>query len=224
MLEDAGFAFLLGLGVFFSPCSVVLLPAYVGYYAGLDGKMGWRAGLRFGLAAAAGAVGLFAIAGALIQVLRSQADLSGRTLSLTLSYAAVAVGLLFVVLGILVALGRGPKWTPKIRAPQGRSVSTFAAFGALFAVASLGCSLPLAFALLASLGAAGPASAIAQVAAFALGFAGLLVVAAIALAAAQQRAQALLRRLVRPIQIGSGLLLAAAGLYLVYYYLVAAPA
>jgi cytochrome c biogenesis protein CcdA len=156
MLGDLAFAFLLGLGTFFSPCAVALVPSYLAYYAGRPagsvgpGRAAWD-GLRVGAAASGGVLATFAVLALALYVVRSRLDVPSASLLGGFAVLGLLIGLVFVVLGVLMASGRSPGITVRLRAPRARTPAAMAGWGALFAAGSMGCSLPLALALLARL-------------------------------------------------------------------------
>lgn len=227
------FAFSLGVGTFFSPCAIALVPAYVGYYTGSTpepeqassaGRASALEGARFGGAAAAGVLGIFALGSAAIYLLRSRLGVvdSGELLS-TFTGAGVVVGVLLVVLGVLVLASRAPTVSVPLRAPERRTLASMAVFGVLFAVASMGCTLPLFFGLIgAAVGQPVP-TAVAMVLAFGAAIAGLLLVVSVGLALAEDRIKPRLRAGARYVKPASGAILVLAGLYTVNFYLEIVP-
>lgn len=221
-IGDLAFAFLLGVGTFFSPCAVALVPSYLAYYAGHSGepRSAWQAardGLRVGAAAAAGVTLTFAVLAALLYAIRAQIDVASETLLGASAGLGLVVGVLFLGMGILMALGRAPGLTLRTQAPRARTLLAMAAWGILFAAGSMGCSLPLTLALLARV-LAEPALAPLLVAAYALGLAGLLLVLSPLLGVLEHRAAGRLARSARVVQVVMGLALVAAGAYVIVYY------
>jgi cytochrome c-type biogenesis protein len=222
MLGDLAFAFFLGLGTFFSPCAVALVPSYLAYYAGRPagavgaGRAAWD-GLRVGAAAASGVLATFAALAVALYAVRSRFDVPSTSLVGGFAVLGLLIGLAFLVLGLLMAFGRSPGLTLRLRAPKARTPAAMAAWGALFAAGSMGCSLPLALALLARL-LADPALAPLLLLAYAAGLGGLLLVLSPLLGLLEDRASGLLARSARTIQTVSGVALAVAGLYVGVYY------
>jgi cytochrome c-type biogenesis protein len=228
------FAFSLGVATFFSPCSVALVPAYVAYYTGSGADRppeGERSGLaaaidgvRFGAAAAVGVLGLFAVGSLAIYLLRSRLGVvDSADLLATFEGAGVVVGLGLVALGGLVLASRAPRLTLPVRAPEGRSPASMAAFGVVFALASMGCTLPLFFGLIGTAIGQPPLAAVAMVAAFGAAIAGLLLAVSVGLSVAEDAVRDRLRSATRYAKPVSGLLLVAAGLYTVNFYLGIVP-
>lgn len=228
-LALVSFALTAGALAFFSPCAVALLPAYAAFFAGTDDgarstARSTLAGLRFGSAAAAGAAGLFVLGAGGVYVLRTQLGLvGGAQLQGAFSGVGAAVGVGLIALGALMLADRGPRVSLPLRAPERRTVSAMAVFGAAFALASMGCTLPL---FLGVLGAAlqQPALGSALVlGGYGVGLAGLLLVASVALAVAEAWARERVRAVQRYVRPVSGAVLVLAGLYVVNYYLEVVP-
>lgn len=155
------FAFGAGLTTFGAPCVFPLLPGYVGYYAEQHGSR--TRPLRQGLAAAAGVLAVFGALTAAVYVLDS------RVLASLAGLEPLAGGVL-VVLGAVTLAGYAP--SIRVALPQRRDTSLgVVAFGAVYAVAAAGCTVPILLAVVAQALAMAPLSGAAVVAAYALGVA-----------------------------------------------------
>lgn len=127
------------IATFFSPCAYALLPGYVGYTVHRSGGSGLERSVLRGLAAGVGVLlalgtitGLFFVAGA--------------TLLDGIRFAEPAVGILIAAFGVVLVAGKGPSL--RIALPERpSSVLGFGLFGAGYAVAAVGCSLPVFVAL-----------------------------------------------------------------------------
>ncbi len=135
-------AFTAGMVALVNPCGFALLPAYLGYFLGMnDGKTDSRlqALNRSQLVAGALSLGFLAVFGALGIVftgLRSQ-------LTPILPWFSMAVGILLVVLGIAMLRGFKPMISiPKMeKGTGGGSMLNMFLFGVSYAVASLSCTI-----------------------------------------------------------------------------------
>jgi cytochrome c-type biogenesis protein len=233
-LAMLAFAFSLGVGTFFSPCAVALVPAYVAYFTATgDPEAEQRSdraaaslldGLRFGSAAAAGVLGIFALGSLLIYLLRRRLGAvdSAQLLS-TFTAAGVAVGIGLVVLGLLMLTSRAPKLALPVQAPKQRTLAGMAAFGVVFAVASMGCTLPLFFGLIGAALAQPVLTSVGMLLAFGGAIAGLLLAVSVGLALAEDKVKPLLGQAARHVGTVGGLLLVAAGLYTINFYLDIVP-
>jgi cytochrome c-type biogenesis protein len=142
-------AFTAGLVATVNPCGFAMLPAYLGYFIGLDdGEIDRRTALRralvIGGVVSAGFLVVFGITGAVI--------VAGlRSIATYLPWVALIVGLGLFVLG--VALLRGHYLN--LRLPQMKGVRREHKYGAIFmfgvsyAIASLSCTLPIFLSLVA---------------------------------------------------------------------------
>lgn len=240
MAVDLGLvAFALGVGAstFFSPCAVALLPAYVAFFTGTGtarggtrdeaptGRAAAWGGLRFGAAAALGAGILFAAGAAGVYLVRTRLGLlDSQGLLGAVAGLGLAVGLVLVALGVAMLLDRGPTVRLPLRAPRRRTVPAMVAFGGLFALGSIGCTLPVFLGVLGAALSQGPVGGTAVLAAYGLGLSGLLLVGSLALAVAEDRVTRALRRARRYARPASGALLVLAGLYVLVYYGTRLPA
>jgi len=139
------FAFGAGMVATINPCGFLMLPSFAAFYLAGEGtapvssgRRVWRA-LQLGLLVSLAFVVTFAAVGAVL-------TLFGRQLMAWTYWAGLAVGLLMLVLGT-VQLVSGRSWfadlTSGVRVRRRRSVGGVLAFGLAYAVASLGCTLPI---------------------------------------------------------------------------------
>ncbi len=213
-----GFAFSAGVATFFAPCAYPLLPGYVAFYLG-DARSASPGG-RLRRAAAVGglaSLGFFAVYAALAGVAAAVGTRALRDIAVL----ELAVGGLLVVLGVGMAAGRVTPSALHVRLPnRERSRTGFLAFGVVYAVAAAGCTAPLFVGIAGVALSSGPAGAVAVFAAYAAGMAALMLLVTGLTAAGHDR---LLRRLSgRSDLVGraAGVLLVAAGLAQIAFYLV----
>ncbi|OTF01746.1 cytochrome c biogenesis CcdA family protein [Halorubrum sp. SD683] len=143
LATNVPFALTAGVATFFSPCAYPLLPGYVGFYVNsVDAENASIAGAGTrGIAAAVGVLLTFTLLGGATAWIGHE-TLSGITVFETL------VGVLLVVFGLAVALGRAPSLTLPL--PQRRTgVLGFGLFGAGYALAGAGCVAPVFLAVVA---------------------------------------------------------------------------
>jgi len=165
--------FALGAGVatFFAPCAYPLLPGYVGYYVqsvDADGAATTRGALARGVAAAVGALAVFA---ALIGVVYA----FGRVAVAHVELVDPLVGVVLLGLGVATVLHRAPTFHVALPARR-RSVLGFGVFGGAYAVAAAGCVLPVLGAVVLQALRFSPAGAVGVVATYAVGVCVLLLV------------------------------------------------
>jgi cytochrome c-type biogenesis protein len=213
-------AFASGAMATLNPCGFPLLPAFLSFYVGAEqgppvvtaGRVGQ--GLRVGLLATVGFLGLFAAIGLPIAF-------GATAVSRTIPWTGICLGLVLVGIGLLTLAG------VHVRLPAPRQISvrhdrqslTIMAFGAGYGLASLGCTLPIFLTLVgASLGAGPNAGSLLAFAAYGAGMALMLMALSVAAALARGGLVRRLRRLLPFLPRLSGGFLLLAGGYLSYYW------
>jgi cytochrome c biogenesis protein CcdA len=214
-------AFTAGMVATVNPCGFAMLPAYLSFFLGVDAKAtdgeDARAGIGRALAVAAavsaGFVLVFGIAGLIISNL-------SRSLYDWAPWVTVGIGIALVSLGIALLFGfelnvRLPKLE---RGGRSRGLGSMFVFGVSYAVASLGCTLPIFLsAVSGTFRTANLASGLAVFAAYALGMALVLMALTIALALARHSLVRWLRSALPYVNRIAGALLVIAGAYVTYY-------
>lgn len=225
------FAFGLGVGSFFSPCSVALVPAYVAYFVGVPAgaepqgfRQGMAGGARFGLGASLGAFAIFGGAGALIYWIRTATDVSSPQLTMALAVVAILIALAVIAMGVLLLLGRDLSLTFAVKAPTSKTFASMVGFGAAYSLASLGCSGPLFLAAMAQVFSQGAIGGLLVLVFYGAGLSAFLLLSALVLAVAQERGRNWIRGAMRYVKPVSAVVMILAGLYVVYYYVALAPA
>jgi len=213
-------ALIAGALVALNPCSVPLLPAFLSYYLGVEreglprARTGLLQGMLVGALLTVGVVGVFTLIGLPLVYGASRITDAVPWLGLGAGGAAMLAG-------VVALAGRGsiaPPLPAGLSRHQGRWLRPLL-FGVAYGVASLGCSLPVFLAFLASsLSVRGSDNALAVLAAYLTGIAitilALLVVATLLREGLARRLGPLAGRLHRV----SGLLLLLAGGYLSYFW------
>lgn len=211
-------AFASGMLAVVNPCGFAMLPAYVGYFLGLEGSGGdTRASLSrslgVGLAVSAGFIAVFSVIGLVVHNLNTQVYEWSAVLTMV-----IGAGLVF--LGVAMLRGYQPVVNlPKLsrggRTRDGRSMFVF---GVSYAIASLSCALPLFIATVA--GTFRRESALASLgsfAAYSLGMTLVLLALTVSLGMARLGLVTRLRQVLPHVTRASGLLLVVAGAYLAHY-------
>jgi cytochrome c-type biogenesis protein len=212
-------AFAAGLLVAINPCGFVLLPTYLMFFLGMENLRpgSERASVRRALAVSAavtvGFMVVFVVVGAITKW--GSAWLLGKS-----EWASLAVGLALVVLGIAMLAGyRLPVVTPRIDVDAtSRSARSMFLFGIAYAVASLGCALPIFVTVLGAFRTDGWATGVAAVGMYVLAM-GLLVAAlTVSLALANTAVLGVLRRGMVWFEHLAGAFILLTGLYLSWYW------
>jgi cytochrome c-type biogenesis protein len=221
-----GYAFAVGLAAAVNPCGFALLPGYLGLYLGAtEPRRGNRGALGQALAISATMTASFVTLFGLVGfVLASVA----AGLEAVLPWANLVIGVLLVVAGGRLLAGRplGAAAVEHLGARMGvvgrhPGVVGYAAYGAAFALTSLGCTLPLFLSVVGTaLVAGGLGPGLLQFVLYGLGM-GVVVTGVTLLVALFGRAVVTrARRAGRWLEAAGALLLLVSGAYVVYYWLV----
>jgi cytochrome c biogenesis protein CcdA len=214
-LSLAGFAVSAGLLTVLSPCSVGLLPAYLGLLLE-DGAASSRL-RRSARAVVGGALAAAAIV-AVYVALALVAWATGGALRAALPWLGPLLGLALAALGALALAGRD--WGAVARRLGLGKVDGrrgFAAFGAAYALAGFACTGPVFLPLLVAGFAAGTGTGFAVLGLYVACVAGAILAAALLVAAGED---ALLRRWTVPslwLHKLSAVVLIAGGLFIAWY-------
>jgi cytochrome c-type biogenesis protein len=215
--SDFVFAFWVGVLTFYSPCSVGLIPAYVGHFlTGSEEAIGpGRAlarGLRLGAVASLGFLLFFSLLAAISPAI-PLADLGPA-----LPWIGVAVGLLMIAFGILLAFGRSIS-VPVPRFAQTASLKSVFLFGIAYAAASIACTFAVFLSVIARPISRGDASGLAQgFLGFAVGMAAMMVTVSGAASVSREGVRKFLSGAIPWVQRLSAALLILGGAYILYYW------
>jgi len=203
MLPELSLAIGAGVATFFSPCAYALLPGYVGMYLS-DGEGTLRSDGVRGTAAALGVLAVFA--GTVVAV-----AVIGEALQPWIGRIEPLTGLALVAFGVLLLGGSTFGW--HLPLPNQRpGVIGFGIFGAVYAVAAVGCVAPLFFGLTLNALQAGPTQAAVVLATYGGTIAALLLAVTVAIGVGYEIAELKLARLSVIGQKLGGLVLIAAGI------------
>ncbi len=212
-------AFTAGLVATVNPCGFAMLPAYLGYFLGMDETTDRKPvtavghALRTGAVVSAGFLLVFGVAGTIIVA-------GVRSLTTVLPWVALVVGVGLVGLGI--ALLRGRYLTirlPSVRGKKGKTNGSLFVFGISYAIASLSCTLPIFLSLVATTFT--QTTFLAGFAAFisyGLGMSMVLIGITVALALGKDTLVRKLRSTAPYINKISGVVMIAAGGFIVWYW------
>lgn len=223
MLRDAPLAFAFGSGMLaaFNPCGFALLPAYLGWFLGLDTggddvggveRPGVGRCLLVGAYVTIGFLAVFAAVGVLVR----QFSVSVGAFA---PYLTFGLGILMIPLGLILLSGRQIKLRlPTVRqGPRDRTLPAVLVFGASYAAVSLGCTLPNFLGPIASTLGRDLAAGAATFAAYSAGIALVLIPLTLAVGLAKGQLVRHFRRVLPHVGRASGALLALTGGYVAYY-------
>lgn len=214
------YAFGAGMVATVNPCGFLMLPSYVAFYLGVEEKdisspalLRAAQGAGLSLAITAGFLILFLAVGLVV-------SLGGRGLLAFVPVAALIVGAGLLSLGIWLfathrSLGIAAASRLEVkfqRGPRGAFI-----FGLGYAMASLGCTLPVFLVVVVSaLSTRGPGEGLLQFVAYSLGMGAVVTAVVVSAAFFKDTVQRHLRQVLPYIHRLSAFFLMAAGVYLIY--------
>lgn len=211
-------AFGAGMLATVNPCGFAMLPAYLGYFLGVDGHdrdvhSSIGRSLSVGLSVSAGFITVFSVIGLAIYHLSASIDR-------WTPWATIIIGSGLVVLGIAMLRGFEPSVAlPKLqRGGRERSGQSMYVFGVSYAIASISCALPLfTGAVAGTFRRENLLSSLAVFVAYSLGMTLVLLSLTVSMGMARQSIVHWLRRALPYVTRASGALLVVAGAYLAHY-------
>lgn len=213
-------SFLRGLVASINPCGFVLLPTYLMYFLGVStsDSNAQRApitrALKVGAAVSAGFFVVFFTIGAITQYWT-------KSLLTQAKYATLIIAIIFIVVGIAMLFGfKIAIATPRVEiGERDRTVRKMFIYGIAYAVASIGCTLPLFIGTLFQTGERdGYWAGVANVVAYAAGMALVVVSLTLTLATANVSFVRWLRAKMQYVEMVSGAFVLLSGLYLLWYF------
>ncbi|MBI1741635.1 hypothetical protein HYR54_01030 [Candidatus Acetothermia bacterium] len=230
-LETPGlvYPFLAGVYTFFNPCGFALLPSYVSYYLGKPdapkqswGARGWH-GLALGVTVSAGFFTVFGGLGVVISLIGIA--FANKTLLPASPWIAASIGALVILLGLLTLMKRdfslaGPfeRLAAKFQRGQsaGESLAFYYFYGVGYAITSCGCTLPIFAAVLTYALSNSLSNGLLIFGAYAWGMTVMMLALSLLTVFFKSLLQRYLKLLVPWVQRLAGLVMIAAGAYLIY--------
>jgi len=225
-----GYAVLAGAVASVNPCGFVLLPAYLGLYLERDlTQTGPRGPARRAARAVAVSVTMTGSFVVLFGVVGILAGLAASAFTAALPWVGIVVGAGLVVAGGVLASGRyvgsslGPRAALRFRgAVLTAGMGGYAAYGAAYALASLGCTLPVFLSVVAtSFQLHGTFAAAGQFMLFGLGMGIVLTIVTITTAFVGHGLTRRIGSVARHSAWVAAILMWLAGAYVINYWLVA---
>ena len=210
------FAFLAGLQAFFAPCSIALIPAYVGYYVKEETGQHNRArqllfGFKAGSFASLGLLSIYIIFGVILVLL-------GKVIAPFIPWFELLTGGLLLFLGTATLLGyEFAIKPPVVIQTRANGIKRFYLFGVAYALGALGCTLPIfLLVIFQALAQHGPLGAFVNFAVYALAMTTLMITFSLIAAISKTAIHRFLTKYMSAIQKSAGVLILLAGVYLVY--------
>lgn len=212
------FAFVAGTVATANPCGFALLPAYLARQIGADRpEMSIQAAvIRALLVGAVTTAGFLVVFGSIGSVI----SLGARSVTQAMPWVALAIGVVLFAAGVAVLAGKHIA----IRLPaifqddRGSGTASVFLFGLGYGVASLSCTLPIFLAVLGTAVTSDPLTSVLSFAAYGTGMGTVLTALAVAAALSRTGLAGATRRILPHVSRISGVLLAAAGAYVVNYW------
>ncbi len=217
---DLSLSFIRGMLAAVNPCGFILLPTYLLYFLGLSSS---DAGVQRAPVARALVVSAAVSAGFLVVFLGvgAIAEFFTSWVVGNAKYLTAVIGAAFVVLGVAMLFGyRLPITTPKLDAGgRDRTLWSMFVYGIAYAVASIGCTLPLFLStLFGTADREGYLAGVANVVAYGAGMALLITALTVTLAVANVGLLRILRSGMQYVEMIAGALVLLSGLYLLWYF------
>jgi cytochrome c-type biogenesis protein len=217
---NLSYSFIVGMVATVNPCGFVLLPTYLMYFLGISSSEAGRARASLGrallvsAAVSAGFMLVFIVVGAITRFFTDWVAANAK-------YATGVIGVVFVILGIAMLFGyKLPINTPRLDAGgRDRTVQSMFVYGIAYAVASIGCTLPLfSVVLFGAANREGYAAGLANVVAYGLGMALVVTALTVTLSVANTGLLKALRSGMQYVEMVAGAFVLLAGAYLLWYF------
>lgn len=196
-----------------------MLPAYLSYFLGIEGKSDTDGDARASLTRAittGGVVSLgflvvFGVTGTLVTI-------GVQSIRDRIPWIAIVIGIAMMALGAAMLAGfRLSVAIPKLeKGTDGRGFRSLFLFGTSYALASLSCALPTFLIVIG--GVNDFASGVASFAAYASGMTAVLMALTVSLALARRSLLQTLRRAMKHVDTAAAVLLIMAGMYTIYFW------
>jgi cytochrome c biogenesis protein CcdA len=215
---DFAYSLLLGMLAAVNPCGFVLLPTYLIAYLSVADEspthVRVRRALTVGGSVSLGFLAVFLVVGIISRLFTAWIEMNAK-------YAALIIGIALIVLGVRMLRGWKPRlWVPALSGNAGsRGVRSMAAFGVVYAVASIGCTLGLlTTAVLGSFARHGVVSGVASVAMYGLGMGVFVTALTVTLAFTKSGLLRASRTVMKVLDRVSSALVIFTGIYLTWYW------
>lgn len=202
----------------FNPCGVALFPGYLTMLLQADGERRHKVwfGLAAGFSVSLGFIVVFGLFGMLLRGLDGVLFHLAPVVSLAVAASLLAIG---VASWLGWAHLRLPDWLLRVVPRSGRLSWRLAAYGAVYALVSVSCSLPVFLAIAAEALAQGGSWPFLAMVLYALGMGVVMTVVAILTLSARQLVEVALTRALPHVTRFSGAIFILSGAYLAWYWL-----
>ena len=216
------YAFGAGMISTVNPCGFIMLPSFAAFYmtAGAVEQPGAARrvlrSLQMGAIITVAFVATFGLAGLVISG-------GGRVIVHWIGWAGLAIGVALIALGAYQLVARRSIFasaTANVRVRRSATMRGVIAFGIAYAVASLGCTLPVFMIVVGSVftGAGGYLESVGRFVQYAAGMGVVLTVITVGVAVMREQTARTVGRLLPYVETVGNVLLLFAGSYLVWYW------
>lgn len=210
------FSFLAGLQAFFAPCSLALIPAYIGYFLKQETESASKRqqlffGFKAGSFTSLGLLSVYVVFGLILTFF-------GRLIAPVFPWIELAAGGLLVFMGSSTLLGYEFAIKPPVTIQtKANGSKRFYLFGVAYAFGALGCTLPIfLLVIFQSLAQKGILGGVVNFFIYALAMSSLMIVFSMISSLSKSAMQKFLVRYMGLIQKSGGILILLAGVYLIY--------
>lgn len=217
-LDPSGLTFIFTAGALalLSPCGFPMLPGYISYYMGSKATLGKA--VPSGLACTLGLLTVFSAIGVATSTFGSLITRYIPILELIAGVAAILMGVSMIVeIRIPTFLVRLSALS--LRPPKKRGLIGIFLYGAVYGLATIGCSAPIFFSILFyAVAAGGPLYGILTFIVYASGMGLPIIITTILVAKAKELTLERIVKMTPWLQKISGTVLIVIGVYLIYFY------
>lgn len=197
----------------FNPCGIAMLPSFITYLLG-DKTSRARDGLVAGLLMTAGFISVFLLAGIVSM-------LFAHLLGSLISWIAFAVGIVFTIIGIRMVIwkkGISLDTSVQLDVKKGKTRSLYL-YGIAYALASLGCTLPIFSVLvLSSFASTGAAIGLIKFILYAVGMGAVVTTISLASTLSRKLVASFVQKGAHVMELLSSWMMLLTGIYLLYYW------
>lgn len=209
------FAFLAGIAAFFNPCGMAVLISYISHYFKGAAERGFVRNIFHGFAAGGlamlGFITLFTAIGFAIVFI-------GNSVKAAIPWITLLLGGFLILLGIAIISGRRFGHQVYARKARSKGFLSFYEYGLIYALASLGCVLPIFLTVIvSSLAAKGIFDGLAVFLSYSLGMGIVMIIVTSALALSKKALVDRIKNFLPMMNKLNAVILIAVGLYLIYF-------
>jgi len=214
------FAYTAGAFTFLSPCSFPMLPSYISYFLRRENRSESLLalvlnGIKLGFITSLGFLVVLMVAGFLMSLALVQ-------IGKLIPYFVMAIGAIFAALGILYLAGKNRSFSIFLRASHlihkkyGEKLGPFL-YGIAYALAAMGCSLPMFLLIVSGSAAFNLSSAILSLISYFLGMATLMIPVSVLTSLSGGLVSRKFMSVMHFVERATGLVLLVTGVYLIWF-------